>query len=115
MLGNSIALQLATAHREPTESGSRLFEVFCTTESHFMAMGLRIAASIMESHSRHLWVTPNAGPGDTFSCALPWESFVKIWRFAADNVGDSLVQSLALPRPRSCREYSVSRGKVLYW
>jgi signal transduction histidine kinase len=50
---------------------AHVFESFYTTKPHGMGVGLRIAASIAEAHGGRLWVTPNAGPGVTFSCALP--------------------------------------------
>ena len=37
-------------------------------------MGLRIGVSILEALGGRLWMQPNAGPGVTFSCAIPTEA-----------------------------------------
>ena len=55
------------------EDTARIFESFYTTKPHGMGMGLRIGVSILEALGGRLWATPNAGPGVTFSCAIPAE------------------------------------------
>lgn len=47
-----------------------VFEAFHTTKPHGMGMGLAISRSIVEAHGGRLWVTPNYGPGVTFSFTL---------------------------------------------
>jgi PAS domain S-box-containing protein len=49
----------------------RLFEAFYTTKSAGMGMGLSISRTIIETHHGRLWVTPNDGPGVTFSFSIP--------------------------------------------
>jgi PAS domain S-box-containing protein len=53
------------------EAAERIFEAFYTTKSDGMGMGLSISRSIIEAHQGRLWVTPNDGPGSTFSFAIP--------------------------------------------
>jgi PAS domain S-box-containing protein len=53
------------------EAVDRLFEAFYTTKSDGMGMGLSVSRSIIENHGGHLWVTPNEGPGVTFTFAIP--------------------------------------------
>jgi PAS domain S-box-containing protein len=49
----------------------RVFDSFYTTKNAGMGMGLSVSRSIIESHHGRLWVTPNDGPGTTFSFSLP--------------------------------------------
>jgi C4-dicarboxylate-specific signal transduction histidine kinase len=56
------------------EDLAHLFEAFYTTKPQGMGMGLRIGASIVEALGGRLSVTPNDGPGVTFSCILPAET-----------------------------------------
>ncbi len=57
----------------PTDM-AHIFESFYSTKPHGMGMGLRIGVSILEALGGRLWVEPNAGPGVTFSCAIPTEA-----------------------------------------
>jgi signal transduction histidine kinase len=53
------------------QSLQRLFEAFYSTKPGGMGIGLSISRSIIESHRGQIWVTPNEGPGSTFTFALP--------------------------------------------
>jgi PAS domain S-box-containing protein len=53
------------------EEKDRLFDAFYSTKPHGVGMGLRISRSIVEEHGGRLWASANAGPGATFTCALP--------------------------------------------
>ncbi|HVI09526.1 MAG TPA: PAS domain S-box protein [Candidatus Binatia bacterium] len=55
----------------------KIFDAFFTTKSQGTGMGLSISRSIVESHSGHLWATPNAGPGVTFLFTLPISADLK--------------------------------------
>jgi PAS domain S-box-containing protein len=52
-------------------AADRLFEAFYTTKSEGMGIGLSVSRSIIERHHGRLWVTPNTGPGVTFSFSIP--------------------------------------------
>jgi len=53
------------------EDAERLFTAFYTTKSGGMGIGLSVSRSIIESHRGRLWAESNAGPGATFTFAIP--------------------------------------------
>lgn len=53
------------------ESAPRIFDAFFTTKSSGMGIGLSVSRSIIESHHGRLVMTPNDGPGVTFSFSIP--------------------------------------------
>jgi C4-dicarboxylate-specific signal transduction histidine kinase len=54
-----------------TTSADRLFDMFYTTKSGGMGIGLPVSRSIIESHHGRLWAAPNDGPGASFSFSIP--------------------------------------------
>jgi signal transduction histidine kinase len=55
----------------PEHLADRIFDPFVTSKRDGLGMGLTISRTIVEAHSGHLWVTPNAGSGSTFHVDLP--------------------------------------------
>jgi signal transduction histidine kinase len=49
----------------------RVFEVYYTSKSTGMGIGLSVSRAIIESHRGRLWAEPNRGPGATFSFSIP--------------------------------------------
>jgi C4-dicarboxylate-specific signal transduction histidine kinase len=49
----------------------RVFDMFYTTKSHGMGMGLAISRSIIEAHGGRLWATAGEGGGEVFQFTLP--------------------------------------------
>ena len=69
----------------------RLFEAFYTTKNEGMGIGLSVSRSIIERHHGRLWVTPNHGPGVTFSFSIP----CKPDGWASDGSGASRTPSVS--------------------
>jgi PAS domain S-box-containing protein len=53
------------------QAADKIFEAFYTTKTGGMGIGLSVSRSIIEAHQGRLWVSPNDGPGCTFSFAIP--------------------------------------------
>jgi signal transduction histidine kinase len=53
------------------EAAKHLFEIFYSTKSDGMGVGLSVSRSIIEHHRGRLWATANDGPGATFSFSIP--------------------------------------------
>jgi signal transduction histidine kinase len=53
------------------QAADRLFEAFYTTKNEGMGIGLSVSRSVIERHQGRLGVTPNNGPGVTFSFSIP--------------------------------------------
>ncbi len=49
----------------------RIFDAFFSTKTDGIGMGLAISRSIIEANQGRLWVTKNAGRGETFQFVLP--------------------------------------------
>jgi len=58
----------------PLQDADQIFNAFFTTKLHGTGMGLRISATIVESHGGRLWADNNAPRGATFHFALPTKS-----------------------------------------
>jgi C4-dicarboxylate-specific signal transduction histidine kinase len=84
--GRANVLRVSSARREPRgvvitveDSGSgisekdmdHIFDLFFTTKSHGMGLGLSICRNIIEAHEGRLSVSPAAGGGSVFQIALP--------------------------------------------
>jgi PAS domain S-box-containing protein len=65
-----LSVQDAGIGFEP-QSLDRLFQTFYTTKEEGMGIGLAVSHSIIENHHGLMWVTPNDGPGVTFSFSIP--------------------------------------------
>ena len=53
------------------QSTDKLFDVFYTTKSGGMGIGLSVSRSIIENHGGRIWAEPNEGPGATFGFSIP--------------------------------------------
>jgi PAS domain S-box-containing protein len=49
----------------------KVFEIFYSTKSGGMGIGLSVSRSIIERHHGRLWATSNDGPGATFAFSMP--------------------------------------------
>jgi signal transduction histidine kinase len=58
----------------PSNDLDRLFDLFYSTKSDGMGMGLTISRSIVESHGGRIWATPNSPCGAVFQFTLPTDS-----------------------------------------
>jgi signal transduction histidine kinase len=58
----------------PSNDLDRLFDLFYSTKSDGMGMGLTISRSIVESHGGRIWATPNSPCGAVFQFNLPIDS-----------------------------------------
>jgi signal transduction histidine kinase len=55
------------------DNADKLVNLFFTTKSNGMGMGLSICRSIIEAHGGRVWASRNIGPGTTFQFALTAE------------------------------------------
>ena len=53
------------------EDIDRIFELFFTTKSQGMGMGLSICRSIIEAHNGRLWASSGVDHGSVFNISLP--------------------------------------------
>ena len=72
--GDSVLLTVRDAGVGIAHNAEQLFEPFYTTKDGGMGIGLSISNSIVQGHRGQLWVTPNDGPGVTFSMSIPYTS-----------------------------------------
>jgi signal transduction histidine kinase len=79
----------------PSNDLDRLFDLFYSTKSDGMGMGLTISRSIVESHGGRIWATPNSPCGAVFQFTLPIDSrlirSVNKDRFRWADVGQNLL------------------------
>ena len=59
-------------------TADKLFEVFYSTKSEGMGVGLAVSRSIVENHQGRLWAALNDGPGATFSFSVPCRPHTKV-------------------------------------
>jgi C4-dicarboxylate-specific signal transduction histidine kinase len=89
--GRTRMLRVSSARREPAgvvitveDSGAgispkdmdHIFDLFFTTKSHGMGLGLSICRNIIEAHEGRLSVSPAASGGSAFQIVLPAEEAV---------------------------------------
>ena len=73
--GNRVRLSVRDAGMGlAPQSLDSLFDVFSTTKSGGMGIGLFVSRSIVGSHQGRLWAEPNDGPGATFSFSVPFQT-----------------------------------------
>jgi PAS domain S-box-containing protein len=53
------------------DNSSKIFDAFYTTKATGMGIGLSVSRSIIEHHGGRIWASANAGPGASFSFAIP--------------------------------------------